>query len=278
MNLAGRKISNPAAFAFLCVLLADPPTNALSARQETTGDLRETLKRIKPGIVGIGTYQPTRRVPAQLLGTGFVVADGLHVVSSAHVYHLTIEDASLEAGENRADEFAVAFLRSGESTTYRHVKLVTEDMAHDVAILKFGGPALPPLALGNDENVEEGQSIAFTGFPLGAVLGLYPATHRGIVSAIAPIVLPANASGQLDSAAVEQLRNPFSVFQLDAVAYAGNSGSPLFDPDTGVVYGMVNSTFVKRTKEKLLPEPTGISYAIPIRHALKLLQANGLIR
>jgi len=41
---------------------------------------------------------------------------------------------------------------------------------------------------------------------------------------------------------------------------------------------MVNSTFVKRTKEKLLPEPTGISYAIPIRHALKLLQANGLIR
>ena len=94
---------------------------------------------------------------------------------------------------------------------------------------------------------------------------------------ITPIALPANASGQLDPAAIQQLANTFPVYQLDATAYPGNSGSPLFDPDTGVVYGVVNSTFVKRTKEKLLPEPTGITYAIPIRHARKLLQKKGLI-
>jgi len=275
MNRGEKTIASAVACAFLGVVSA--ASGALSAHQAGPIDLREAVKRIKPSVLGIGTFQATRRVPAQLIGTGFVVADGRHVLTSAHVYRLAIGDVAEEEKE-KATEFVVSFLQSDENVTYRHLALVAEDGAHDVAILKFGGAALAPVTFGNDENVEEGQSIAFTGFPLGAVLGLYPVTHRGIVSAIAPIVLPANASGQLDSAAVEQLRNPFSVFQLDAVAYPGNSGSPLFDPETGVVYGMVNSTFVKRTKEKLLPEPTGISYAIPIRHALKLLQEKGLAR
>ena len=271
--------------AFSCLLvgvlaaltLAATPAGAPSPPFTSTPDLRETIKRIKPSIVGMGVYQPTRRSPARLRGTGFVVADGNHVVTSAHVYRLTIEDAAKDGGKKKAKEFAVAFLRSGESTTYRHVKMVAEDAEHDLAVLKFIGAGLPPLTLATDEEIQEGQSVAFTGFPLGAILGLYPVTHRGTVSAITPIALPANASGQLDSAMIQQLVNTFPVYQLDATAYPGNSGSPLFDPDTGVVYGVVNSTFVKRTKEKLLPEPTGITYAIPIRHARKLLQKKGLI-
>ena len=57
----------------------------------------------------------------------------------------------------------------------------------------------------------------------------------------------------------------------DAIAYPGNRKSD--DPETGEVYGIVNSVFVKTTKERILDEPSGIAYAIPIRYAKALLEA-----
>lgn len=35
--------------------------------------------------MGIGTYQQMRTPPVNFLGTGFVIGDGLHVVTNAHV-------------------------------------------------------------------------------------------------------------------------------------------------------------------------------------------------
>jgi S1-C subfamily serine protease len=61
------------------------------------------------------------------------------------------------------------------------------------------------------------------------------------------------------------------VFQLDATAYPGNSGSPIYDPETGEVIGIVNMVLVKGTKEAALSSPTGITYAIPSRHLKALL-------
>ena len=62
------------------------------------------------------------------------------------------------------------------------------------------------------------------------------------------------------------------VLQLDATAYPGNSGSPVYLPDTGEVVGILSSVFVKESKERVLSDPSGISYAIPIQHAQKLLK------
>jgi hypothetical protein len=45
----------------------------------------------------------------------------------------------------------------------------------------------------------------------------------------------------------------------DATAYPGNSGSPLYVPDTAEVVGVVNMVFVKRTKEAA-PRSERISY------------------
>jgi hypothetical protein len=39
-------------------------------------DLPSALKKIKPSIVGIGTYSAVKRPPSTLMGTGFVIADG----------------------------------------------------------------------------------------------------------------------------------------------------------------------------------------------------------
>ena len=140
------------------------------------------------------------------------------------------------------------------------------------------GPALPALALGDDGTVEEGQTVAFTGFPIGAILGLYPATHQGIVAAIVPIGNPQLSAQQLDATMLRHLSAPFPVFQLDATAYPGNSGSPLYDPKTGQVFGVVSSVFVKTTKERTLQDPSGITYAMPIGHLQLLLRKHGLLR
>ena len=69
--------------------------------------------------------------------------------------------------------------------------------------------------LGDATHVREGESVLFTGFPIGSVLGLIPVTHRAMVSAITPIVMPAARADQLDARTVRRLQiGSFSVFPL----------------------------------------------------------------
>jgi len=98
-------------------------------------------------------------------------------------------------------------------------------------------------------------------------------THRGLISSITPVVLPALNSKKLDVRMITQLKkSAYAVFQLDGTAYPGSSGSPLYDPDTGVVYGVINMVFVKGLKESALSQPSGITYAIPGNFVRDLLQ------
>jgi hypothetical protein len=153
----------------------------------------------------------------------------------------------------------------------RGLTVIAVDRMHDVALLRFEGDLLPTLPLA-DAPAREGQSVAFIGFPIGSVLGLAPVTHRGIVASIVPFALPPPTAGQLDAAAIARLRQPpFEVYQLDATAYPGNSGGPLLDADTGQVLGMLNMVLVKSSRESLLSQPSGISYAIPVEHLRALI-------
>jgi serine protease Do len=80
-----------------------------------------------------------------------------------------------------------------------------------------------------------------------------------------------NAS-ELNDRSIRQASDPYKIYQLDAIAYPGNSGSPLWSPETGEVYGVVNSVFVKGAKEAALTDPSGISYAIPSTYLEALLK------
>ena len=112
-----------------------------------------------------------------------------------------------------------------------------------------------------------------TGYPIGAILGPIPATHRGMIAAVTPIAIPQGRAGELNAAVIRRLASgAFPVFQLDATAYPGNSGSPVYDPATGEVLGVVNMVFVKGTKEAALSQPSGITYAVPARHLEALLR------
>ena len=66
---------------------------------------------------------------------------------------------------------------------------------------------------------------------MGAVLGLYPVTHRSMIASVTPIAISAARSDQLDARTVRRLSSGvFVVFQLDGTAYPGNSGSPVYHP------------------------------------------------
>ena len=85
-----------------------------------------------------------------------------------------------------------------------------------------------------------------------------------MIAAITPIAIPQGEFGRVKprSRASTCERN-VPVFQLDATAYPGNSGSPIYDPASGDVLGIVNMVFVKGTKEAALSQPSGITYAVP---------------
>ena len=72
------------------------------------------------------------------------------------------------------------------------------------------------------------------------------------------------------------IRARIEVYRLDISAVPGNSGSPVYDPATGEVVGIVNSVFVRRLKkENAVIRPTGITYAIPPEYLRELLARNG---
>ena len=98
------------------------------------------------------------------------------------------------------------------------------------------------------------------------------ATHRAMIAAITPIAIPPPSSSRLDAALIRRLQEgAIPVFQLDATSYPGNSGSPVYDPASGEVVGVLNMVFVKGTKENALTNPSGISYAIPSKYLEALI-------
>ena len=230
--------------------------------------LPSTVRRVKPAIVGVATYQLNRSPQAVLLGTGFAVGDGRHVLTNHHV--ATAREVTAEQGES-----LVVLVGTGSRVQVRKATIAGSDDLHDLSLLRIAGEALPKLDLGNSDNVEEGERFAFTGYPIGAALGLYPATHLAMIAAITPVATPADRSERLDARTIRRMRDGYSVFQLDATAYPGNSGSPLYRVDSGAVVGIINQVFVKESRESALTSPSGISYAVPIKHALPLLRKAG---
>lgn len=229
--------------------------------------LPNLITKIKPSVMAVGFYRETDSPRFSFSGTGFVVGEGNLLVTNAHVIGRT--------GDAPDDSSVVVQATGGSGqATVRRATIVQVDKAHDLALLRFEGSPLPAVELGKADQVREGQSVAFMGFPLGSALGLTVVTHHGSVSAITSVALPSPTSRQLDARVISRIREgAFDFIQLDATAYPGNSGGPLFDAETGVVVGVVNMVALKGTRESALTHPSGISYAIPVQFVLNLLSA-----
>lgn len=243
----------------------------LAVNSATAADLPDTVDKVRPSIVGVGSaYAPSNNLPGGSIafhGTGFVVGNGLQVVTALHVLPRELDE---ENGQSLA-----VFTGHGNQSNARSAKIVKVDQQHDLVLLELQGQALQPLTLADSRQAREGQSVAFTGFPLGLVLGLHPATHRGIISSLAPMLPPAGDAASLTAAQIRARRDRFKVLQLDAISYPGNSGSPVYDPESGRVWGVLNSTLIRQPGSAAAERPSGVSFAIPAEFVQRLIAAGG---
>lgn len=244
-----------------------PVSLAVAAAASAQSLTPQTIERVKPSIVAVGTFERLRSPAFVFSGTGFVVGDGSTVATNDHVLpRLT----NTEKGETLAIAIPGP---DNKGAQIRPARKLAADADSDLALLGIDGAALPALRLVDAPNVREGETYLFTGFPIGSVLGLFPVTHRSMVAAISPIAIPVARANHLDSRVVRRLNaSGFSIFQLDAVAYPGNSGSPVYHPETGAVIGIVNSVLVKGSREAAITQPSGITYAIPSQRLKALLE------
>ena len=233
-------------------------------------EVRDVIAQMKPSIVIVGSFKSTDSPRFRLRGTGFVVGKGNAVVTNAHVLPTDAEDLT-------ETSLVVQVRLADGALQIRQAKVLEVDKVHDLALLEFQGAAVAAVTIRDSDGVREGQSVAFMGFPIGGALGFSPVTHRGMIASIVPSAMPTPNARLLNESTIRGARaGSFDIFQLDATAYPGNSGGPLFDPDQGDVLGVLNMVFLKGTRESALSQPSGISYAIPSKFILQLLERSKL--
>src|SRR5665647_1903555 len=139
-------------------------------------DMSSGITKVKPSVVIVGTFKSTNSPRFGLRGAGFIVSNGSLggsnlVITNAHVLQQPAEE-DLEAS-------LVVQIRVGQNEwQMRPVSVLEVDKVHDLALLRFEGPAAPGLSVRDSASVQEGQAIAFMGFPIGGALGFSPVTHR----------------------------------------------------------------------------------------------------
>lgn len=238
---------------YLCLSLCLIPF-LLSAHDKN--NLVKLIKETKSSIVSIALLTPIASNTPQLIGTGFVIGNGKYIATNYHVVSTPLNEDFVQ--------YYVALVGEGKNPQVHKLSIVATDPTRDLAIMSITKP-LTPIKLGSNSLVDSGTTVAMIGFPIGAVLGLYPATHTGIVAAVTPDVNPAQTSQQLSADMLQRLNKPFFAYQLDITSFPGNSGSPVLDIYSGEVIGILNKTFISEGRENALSKPSGISYAVPIK-------------
>ncbi len=166
-------------------------------------------------------------------GSGFVVGDEKWIVTNAHV---------VAGHRNRPVQ-----VQLGDGSTVPG-RVIAYDPRHDLAIVQpMGEVDVRPLALGDSDAVQVGQTVLAFGSPYG----LAGTLTQGIVSARRD--LPGIGGGAVRG-----------LIQTDAEINPGNSGGPLVNA-SGEVIG-VNTAILSRTGGS-----QGIGFAVPASYVRQML-------
>jgi 2-alkenal reductase len=201
--------------------------------------------RSSPGVVTIyALFEPGEGSDEHAAqGSGFVVSQQGHVLTSAHVI------TRRESGELRpATRLFVEF----NDRDRVPAELVGFDPYDDVGVLQVetGSHRLSPLPIGDSDRVVIGEPVAAIGSPFGNVDSL----AVGVVS----------ATGR----SIDSLSPDYSVvdaIQTDAAITYGNSGGPLLDA-AGRVIG-INAQIRSNTGEA-----AGVGFAVPINQGMRSMR------
>lgn len=226
-------------------------------------DMSDIAEEIAQSVVLIW-YQEADRDFASY-GTGFAIDTLGHILTCDHVI------------ANRKS-VTVAFPVDGRERNLP-AEIVARNPVIDTAILKIDYTGMKPVRLGESGGLRMGSFLAFVGYPLGYTVEaeLAPSLTTGYVSALRKWrVVP---------------RGPrLRMLQIDCTVAIGTSGSPVFDPSTGTVVGMMKSHIrtagmVLHDEDVLgaiqqLPQElavsAGIGLALPIDPIAGFVRASGV--
>ena len=219
---------------------AAPVAAEPAAATDEPQDLADVVALARASVVTItaqgmntGRFSPFD-MPSRGVGSGIIVSSTGLILTNYHV----VEGAQRLTVQTADDQQLDA-------------TVITTDEDHDLAVIRATGGTLTPMALGDSDKIEVGQTVLAIGSPLGEFT---ETVTRGIVSALDRSITVGD----------EQTGRPMQLsglIQTDAAINPGNSGGPLID-ERGQVVG-INSA-VSRAAE-------GIGFAIPINAAKQLV-------
>jgi S1-C subfamily serine protease len=188
----------------------------------------------------------------QAQGTGFVVAadaSGTYILTNKHVVDGSTAASTTVYAPDGVQHYTVAAIASGQGKTG------TPD---DLAVIKLPPTTLRPLAWGNAEHLQVGQTVASIGYGLAFDLAGPPSVTEGIVSALH-----------------RDLQDGFGPawIQHQSTINHGNSGGPLISLDGDVVGVNTLSIDQLASSSGNGQEPVqGVFFAIPQTTAQKIAQ------
>ncbi|MHB9023671.1 MAG: S1C family serine protease [Armatimonadota bacterium] len=171
-------------------------------------------------------------------GTGVIVDTKGHILTNYHV-----------VGE--ADKITVTIMEPAGPKEYS-AQLLGGDKQEDLAVIKVNAKGLKPVKFGNSDTLQSGSWVMAIGNPFG----FEHTVSVGVISAL---------NRQLPVEDTVTLRG---MIQTDASINPGNSGGPLVDED-GQVIGINTAIFLGGGGG---PQATGIGFAIPSNHAVKIME------
>ena len=181
------------------------------------------------GQRGGGGGRPVTR-EAESLGSGFLISPDGYVVTNNHVISAGSADAVVQS--------ITVTLTNGKE--YK-AKLIGNDQASDLAVLKIDGTNLPFVKFGNSASARVGDWLIAIGQPFG----IGSSVTAGIISAVHRVT----GGGPYDR-----------FIQTDAAINKGNSGGPMFDMQGNVIG--INSQILSPSGGNV-----GIGFAIPATEA-----------
>lgn len=225
--------------------------------------LADNTERIAQSVVPILALFPEAPQKLMICGTGFFIHERGCVATAAHVARLehkwVLYDAMLLECDVLVEQLTIN--KEKDDPRMKH--------SWDMGVLQVHAPrkTFPAVNLSSKIQFRRGEPIAQYGYydqgvkyKVGAITGLNGLLTTGVVSAATHIRI-----GHLDLG---------SRLILDISAGPGSSGSPVFDPLSGDILGMIVSGKEKRVlgpgenpnEFKVEHIPMGIAYSDPIVH------------
>jgi serine protease Do len=210
-----------------------PPLTPLNYPQSVAASRPE-------GVTHQAPSQPPVQAPAtQSSGTGLYVSPKGHLITSAHVIENCRQIIVSQSGVRPIP-----------------VRVISKDMANDLALLKTDAPA--PAHAQFRSAVRLGEGIAVFGFPLSGLLATSGNFTIGNIAALA---------GPHDDT---------RIIQISAPVQPGNSGGPVLDQSgnvTGIVLAKLNALKLAAITEDLAQN---INFGIKSSVAISFVEANGV--